>query len=108
LERAILSVRRRLQAHATPAPRYSLIGATAVLAELQALGIRPLPCERTSERVLERHGLTAPRVRLTPLLPCQDYPGPQARASNELHEVDREGYQPYRIERARRELYPHR
>jgi putative transposase len=88
LERAILSVRRRLQAHATPATRYRLIGATAILAELKALGIRPLPCERTIERVLQRHGLTAPRVRLAPLLPRQEYPGPQARASNQLHEVD--------------------
>ena len=33
LERAILSVRRRLQAHATPATRYCLIGATAILAD---------------------------------------------------------------------------
>jgi putative transposase len=88
LERAILSVRRRLQAHAAPATRYSLTGAPAILAELQALGIRPLPCERTIERVLERNGLTAPRVRLAPLLPRQEYPGPQARASNELHQVD--------------------
>ncbi|HKB42431.1 MAG TPA: leucine zipper domain-containing protein [Gemmataceae bacterium] len=88
LERAILSVRRRLQAHATPATRYSLTGAAAILAELKALSISPLPCERTIERVLQRHGLTAPRVRLAPLLPRQDYPGPQARASNELHEVD--------------------
>src|SRR5215468_11750763 len=88
LERAILSVRRGLQAHATPATRYSLIGAPAILAELKSLGVRPLPCERTIERVLERNNLTAPRVRLAPLLPRQDYPGPQARASNELHEVD--------------------
>jgi transposase InsO family protein len=88
LERAILSVRRRLQAHATPATRYRLIGAPAILAELQALGIRPLPGLRTIERVLQRHGLTAPRVRLAPLLPRQEYPGPQARASNQLHEVD--------------------
>jgi hypothetical protein len=88
LERAILSVRRRLQAHATPATRYSLIGAPAILAELKALDIRPLPNPRTVERVLQRHGLTAPRVRLAPLLPRQEYPGPQARASNELHEVD--------------------
>jgi len=88
LERTILSIRRRLQAHATPATRYSLIGASAILAELKALGIRPLPCERTIERVLERNGLTAPRVRLAPLLPRQEWPGPQARASNELHEVD--------------------
>src|SRR5262245_32831529 len=88
LERTILSIRRRLQAHAGPATRYSLVGASAILAELKALGIRPLPCERTIERVLERNGLTAPRVRLAPLLPRQEYPGPQARASNQLHQVD--------------------
>lgn len=88
LERSILTVRRRLQAHATPATRYSLVGAPAILTELKVLGVRPLPCERTIERVLERNGLTAPRVRLAPLLPRQPWPGPQARASNELHEVD--------------------
>jgi hypothetical protein len=88
LERTILSIRRRLQAHATPATRYSLTGATAIRAELKSLEIRPLPCERTIERVLERNGLTAPRVRLAPLLPRQEWPGPQARASNQLHEVD--------------------
>jgi putative transposase len=88
LERAILSIRRRLQAHASPATRYCLTGAAPIRAELKALGIRPLPCERTIERVLQRNGLTAPRVRLAPLLPRQEYPGPQARASNQLHEVD--------------------
>jgi hypothetical protein len=88
LERAILSVRRRLQAHATPATRYCRIGAPAILAELQALDIRPLPNPRTVERVLQRNGLTAPRVRLAPLLPRQEYPEPQAWASNEVHEVD--------------------
>jgi putative transposase len=88
LERAILSVRRRLQAHATPATRYRLVGADAILAELKGLDLRPLPSVRTVERVLQRNGLTAPRIRLAPLLPRQQYPGPQARASNELHEVD--------------------
>src|SRR6516164_3466200 len=88
LERAILSIRRRLQAHATPATRYRLIGASAILAELKALGICPLPNPRTIERALQRNGLTAPRVRLAPLLPRQEWPGPQARASNDLHEVD--------------------
>jgi putative transposase len=88
LERTILSIRRRLQAHASPATRYSLIGAHAILAELKVLGIRPLPCARTIERVLQRNGFTLPRVRLAPLLPRQEYPGPQARASNQLHEVD--------------------
>lgn len=88
LERAILSIRRRLQAHAVPATRYSLIGAAQIRAELNALDLRPLPAERTIERVLERNGLTAPRVRLAPLLPRQQYPGPQARSSNQLHEID--------------------
>jgi transposase InsO family protein len=88
LERIIISIRRRLQARATPATRYRLVGTTAIHAELKSLGVRPLPCERTIARVLERHGLTAPRMRLAPLLPRQEYPGPQARASNELHEVD--------------------
>jgi transposase InsO family protein len=88
LERTILSIRRRLQAHATPATRYRLVGAHAILAELKALNVRPLPGVRTVERVLQRNGLTAPRVRLAPLLPRQEWPGPQARASNQLHEVD--------------------
>jgi transposase InsO family protein len=88
LERSILSIRRRLQAHATPATRYSLVGADAILAELKGLGVQPLPSVRTVERVLQRNGLTAPRIRLAPLLPRQQYPGPQARASNDLHEVD--------------------
>jgi transposase InsO family protein len=88
LERTILSIRRRLQAHASPATRYSLIGAHAILAELKALDVHPLPCARTIERVLQRNGLTLPRVRLAPLLPRQEYPGPQARASNQLHQVD--------------------
>src|SRR5262249_56735815 len=48
----------------------------------------PLPTPRRVERVLQRHGLTAPRARRPPLRPRQEYPGPQARASNELHEVD--------------------
>jgi putative transposase len=103
LERAILSIRRRLQARATPATRYSLIGGTAIRAELKALGIRPLPTARTIERVLQRHGLTAPRIRLAPLLPRQDYPGPQARASNQLHEVDLVG--PVYLKGSRRRYY---
>jgi hypothetical protein len=67
----MLSIRRRLQAHATPATCYRLIGADAILAELKALSVRPLPGRRTIERVLQRNGLTAPRVRLARLLPRQ-------------------------------------
>jgi putative transposase len=88
LERMILSIRRRLQNHSAPATRSSLIGAQAIRAELKALDVHPLPAVRTIERVLQRNGLTSPRVRFAPLLPRQEYPGPQARASNQLHEVD--------------------
>jgi putative transposase len=88
LERAILALRRRLQAHAEPATRYSLIGAAAIRAELKGLDIRPLPSPRTVERLLQRHGLTAPRERLPWLLPRQAYPAPSAQRSNQLHEVD--------------------
>jgi hypothetical protein len=57
-------------------------------AENEAGKLRPLPTPRTMERVLQRDGLTAPQIRLAPLLPRQERPGPQARASNQLHEVD--------------------
>jgi transposase InsO family protein len=88
LERTILAIRRRLQAHAQPRTRYVLVGASAILAELKGLNVRPLPSTRTIERVLQRHGITLPRERLPRLLPRQDYPSPQARQSNDLHEVD--------------------
>src|SRR5436190_10760146 len=85
LERTILSVRRRLQARTQPRTRYALVGASAILAELKGLAIHPLPSPRTIERVLQRHGLTAPRQRLPRLLPRQVYPGPEAQRSNQLH-----------------------
>jgi putative transposase len=88
LERAILSVRRRLEAQTGPAARYRLIGASAILAELQALHVSPLPSLRTIDRVLQRHGITLPRLRRPRLLPRQVYPAPKAEQSNELHEVD--------------------
>src|SRR5262249_37362964 len=88
LERTILSIRRRLQAHASPATRYSLTGATAIRAELNLLGSRPPPCAPPIEPGPPPHGGPAPGVRPAPLPPRQEYPGPQARASNQLHEVD--------------------
>ena len=103
LERTILSIRRRLQAHAQPQTRYALIGASAILAELKALNLRPLPSTRTIERVLQRHGITLPRIKLPRLLPRQDYPSPQARHSNQLHEVDLVG--PIYLKGRRRRYY---
>ncbi len=88
LERTILSIRRRLEARAQPNTRYQLIGASAILAELKALHITPLPCPRTIERVLERNGGTQPKVRLARLLPRYVYPAPQAHVSNQVHQVD--------------------
>jgi len=88
LERSILNIRRRLTSQTHPGTRYSLIGAGSILAELQVLHIRPLPSLRTIERVLERNGITSPKVRLAPYLSRATYPKPQANASNQLHEVD--------------------
>jgi putative transposase len=88
LERSILNIRRRLTSQVHPGTRYSLIGAGSILAELQVLHIRPLPSLRTIERVLERNGITAPKVRLAPYLSRTTYPKPQANTSNQLHEVD--------------------
>jgi transposase InsO family protein len=88
LERSILNIRRRLISQIHPGTRYSLIGAGSILAELQILHIRPLPSLRTIERVLERNGITTPKVRLAPYLSRATYPKPEANASNQLHEVD--------------------
>jgi putative transposase len=91
LERAIITIRQRLASQAHPGTRYSLIGASAILAELQALQIRSQPSLRTIERVLERNGVTLPKVRLAPYLSTTTYPTPPADESNQLHQVDSVG-----------------
>ena len=91
LERTIVNIRQRLVSQAHPETRYNLIGASAILAELQALHIRPLPSVRTIERVLQRNGISLPKVRLAPLLSNPTYPVPQADESNQLHQVDSVG-----------------
>lgn len=88
LERLIVSVRRRLEAHATPETRYQRIGAPTVQAELEALQVKPLPSLRTIERVLAQHGLTSPRFRTAAPLSSNGYPAPTADDSNQLHQVD--------------------
>lgn len=91
LERTIVGIRQRLASQAHPGTRYSLIGASSILAELQILHIRPVPSARTIERVLERNGETIPKVRLAPYLARSSYPKPQANFSNQLHQVDAVG-----------------
>lgn len=88
LERTIVNIRQRLASQAHPGTRYSLIGASSIVAELQNLHLRPIPSTRTIERVLERSGKTWPRVRLAPYLSGATYPKPEANASNQLHQVD--------------------
>ena len=63
VERAILTIRRRLSARATPQTRYALLGAPAIVRELKQLDISPVPTFRTIERILERAHLTSPRLR---------------------------------------------
>jgi transposase InsO family protein len=45
-------------------------------------------CLASVERVLERNGVTIPRVRLARFLPTHVYPTPVAQRSNQLHLVD--------------------
>jgi transposase InsO family protein len=91
IERAVLSVRRRLEARATPQTRYGLIGAPAIREELRTLGHTPLPSVRTIARLLQRAGLTNPSLRLARTLSQSDYPGPQAQDANQVHQVDTVG-----------------
>ncbi len=88
LERTILMIRQRLTSQVHPGTRYSLIGASTIVAELAALHIRSLPSVRTIERVLERNGVTLPKVRLAPFVTSTTYPTPQAEESNQLHQID--------------------
>lgn len=88
IERAVLAIRRRLAARATPQTRYSFVGAPTIQQELKSLGFTPLPTLRTIERILQRAHLTSPRLRLAARLPRNVYPGPQATDSNHVHQVD--------------------
>ncbi len=88
IERIVLSIRRRLAAHATPQTRYAFVGAATIQTELRALGYMPVPTRRTIERILQRAHLTSPRLHLARRLPRSAYPGPQAQDSNQLHQID--------------------
>ncbi len=88
IERAVLSIRRRLAAHATRETRYALIGAATIQTELKALGYAPLPTLRTIDRILHRTHLTSPPLRLARRVPRSAYPGPQAHDTSQVHQVD--------------------
>lgn len=88
IERTIVSIRRRLEAHATSDTRYQRVGALTIQAELKTLQVTPLPGLRTIERVLHQHGLTSPRIRMAPPINPNGYPAPAADDSNCLHQID--------------------
>ncbi len=88
IERAILAIRRRLAARATPQTRYVVIGAPTIQQELKSLDFTPVPLLRTIERVLQRAHLTSPCLRLARRLPRSAYPEPHAEDSNHVHQVD--------------------
>jgi transposase InsO family protein len=91
VERAVISIRRRLAARATVETRYNFVGAATVRSELEALGYSPLPALRTIEAIVARAGLTCPPLRLARRLAQSEYPTMPARDSNELHQVDSVG-----------------
>jgi putative transposase len=88
IERAVISIRRRLAARTTPQSRYTLVGAPQIRAELDALGYTPLPSLRTIERIVTRAGLSCPPLQLARPLAKTEYPGPKAHDTNQLHQVD--------------------
>jgi len=88
IERAVISIRRRLSKRATAQTRYSLIGAAQIRAELEKLDYSPVPSLRTIERIVARAGLTCPPLRLASQLARTEYPGPQAQDSNQVHQID--------------------
>jgi hypothetical protein len=60
VEQVIVATRQALEAGATPATRYGLLGAPAIRGQLQRLQVEPLPSAATIQRVLARRGLTHP------------------------------------------------
>lgn len=82
VEHALLMLRQPLTAGQSPTTRYGLIGQRAIRAELERLGLSPLPSLATIERILARHGLTQPRGAGAPQA---YYPEPGAQAPNALH-----------------------
>ena len=88
VERAIVSIRKRLEARATPQTRYALLGAATIAQELKQLGITPVPTLRTIERILEKAHTTNPHIRLARCVPKTQPPLPKAEDSNQVHQVD--------------------
>jgi transposase-like protein len=88
MRQAIVTIRDRLARRRGAYARYRLAGAATIQHELAVLGYTPLPALRTIERILHQSGRTNPPLRLAPHCASATYPGPQARSSNDLHQLD--------------------
>lgn len=85
VEQGVVAVRHLLAAGPTPETRYGLSGHRAIRAELERLGVQPLPSLATIQRILARHDLTQPRGAAADRA---YYPEPCAEAPNVLHATD--------------------
>src|SRR5688572_16328983 len=79
IERAIISIRKRLAKRTTAQTRYGLVGAAQIRDELETLGYAPVPSLRTIARIVNRAGLSCPPLQLAPRIARTEYPGPQAQ-----------------------------
>jgi putative transposase len=84
VRRAVIAVRRTLEAAATPATRYGLVGPRAIQAQLERLHL-PVPSTATIQRILHGEGLTHP---IGAGSDSADYPWPIAWAVNAIHATD--------------------
>jgi len=101
VQQAILTIRARLVRQRGAQTRYRLAGAPTIRHELEGLGYTPLPSLRTIGYVLQRAGRTCPPFRLEPATTTPGYPGPHARGSNHIHQLDLVGPRYLKGSRAR-------
>jgi hypothetical protein len=84
---AIIALREELEAHRTRRTRFAGIGGATIRLELARRGIRPLPSQRTIERVLQRHGYPHPKPTRQ-LGGGEPYPAPRARLPGDVQQSD--------------------
>jgi putative transposase len=82
---AIVTARQTLEAANLPDTKYGLIGAHAVRAHLERLGIKPLPSDPTIQRIMARRELTHP---IGAGNDAAYYAWPVAWAVNAIHATD--------------------
>jgi hypothetical protein len=83
----VLAIRQELEAHRTRRSRFSGIGAETIWLELARRQLRPLPAQRTIERILQRHGYPRNPAR-QPQGGGEPYPAPRASDPGDLHQTD--------------------